>query len=67
MPDTAPTPASPTVRHLRQVLLWPLRLLQQGGGHGRPPWQVMRDLGDASPWREQCEPILPCRTSGWCS
>ncbi|MBT9596757.1 MAG: hypothetical protein IV094_12290 [Vitreoscilla sp.] len=55
MPDTAATVPSPTVRHLRQLLLWPLRLLQQGGGQGRPPWQVLRDLGDASPWREQVD------------
>ncbi len=55
MPDTAATVPSPTVRHLRQLLLWPLRLLQKGGGHGRPPWQVLRDLGDASPWREQVD------------
>lgn len=55
MPDTVATVPSPTVRHLRQLLLWPLRLLQQGGGHGRPPWQVLRDLGDASPWREQVD------------
>jgi hypothetical protein len=45
------------VRHLRQVLLWPLRLLPvegvEGSGGGRvPPWQVLRDLGSSSPWRE---------------
>ena len=43
------------VRHLRQVLLWPLRLMpvKRVAGHARrTPWQVLRDLGDASPWRE---------------
>lgn len=43
------------VRHLRQVLLWPLRLMpmKRIPGHARrTPWQVLRDLGDASPWRE---------------
>ncbi len=48
------------VRHLRQVLLWPLRLMPvprvgiAGGAH-RTPWQVLRELGDASPWREQVD------------
>ncbi len=44
------------VRHLRQILLWPLRLMplrSRGGATSRrTPWQVLRDLGDASPWRE---------------
>jgi len=43
------------VRHLRQVLLWPLRLMplkRSAGPARRTPWQVLRDLGDASPWRE---------------
>ncbi len=45
----------PTVKHLRQVLLWPLRLMPTPGPSGashRAPWQLLRDLGDASPWRE---------------
>jgi uncharacterized protein YbdZ (MbtH family) len=45
------------VRHLRHVLLWPLRLMptrspRDAAGRHRTPWQVLRDLGDASPWRE---------------
>src|SRR5438552_5538476 len=42
------------VRHVRQVLLWPLRLLPvpEGDAVHRRPWQLLRDLGDASPWRE---------------
>ena len=51
----APTPGT-TVRHLRQVLLWPLRLIPDGvaddSEHRRAPWQLLRAMGDASPWRE---------------
>jgi hypothetical protein len=39
------------VRHLRQVLLWPLRLVPVAGSD-KPPWQILRDIGEASPWRE---------------
>lgn len=45
----------PMVRHLRQVLLWPLRLMPvriEGGAIHRQPWQVLHELGEASPWRE---------------
>ena len=43
-----------SVEHFRQVLLWPLRLmpLPAGVAAGREPWQVLQDMGDASPWRE---------------
>ncbi|WP_341891353.1 hypothetical protein [Variovorax sp. YR752] len=56
-PLAAPRPAGPgdaTVRHLRQVLLWPLRLLPRarGAGDNAPPWQHLRDMADRSPWRE---------------
>ena len=56
-PPDAERSAGINVRHLRHVLLWPLRLMPTRGardaavGH-RTPWQVLRDLGDASPWRE---------------
>jgi hypothetical protein len=45
-----------SVRHFRQVLLWPLRLmpLHERDGqtqHRQRPWELLRDLGDASPWR----------------
>ncbi len=52
---TVPTGGAPVVRHLRQVLLWPLRLMPVPALAGQPrrtPWQVLRGLGDASPWRE---------------
>jgi len=44
-----------TVQHLRQILLWPVRLMPMRGSSAMPhrtPWQVLRDLGSASPWRE---------------
>ncbi len=49
--------ASVVVRHFRQVLLWPLRLMPVRptvGARGEPRThcQVLRDLGAASPWRE---------------
>ena len=48
-----------TVRHLRQILLWPLRLVPAGMAADDPrrraPWQLLRDLGDASPWREHVD------------
>ena len=40
---------------LRQVLLWPLRLMpvpRDREGRRRTPWQTLRELGEASPWRE---------------
>ena len=59
-------PAQPLVKHFRQVLLWPLRLMpveRPGGGGTAPatPWQILRDWntreggdgsGATSPWRE---------------
>ena len=48
-----------TVRHWRQALLWPLRLIPAGGRneaeHRSPPWQLLRDLGEATPWREHVD------------
>ena len=56
----APTTVDTTVRHFRQVLLWPLRLIpaasagdDENDAQRRAPWRALRDLGDASPWREQ--------------
>jgi hypothetical protein len=48
------TAAATRVRHLQQVLLWPLRLLPQERADGGriAPWQVLRDMGERSPWRE---------------
>jgi hypothetical protein len=45
---------SACVRQFRQVLLWPLRLMPVRGseGHHAKPWQLLADMGEASPWRE---------------
>jgi hypothetical protein len=55
-PDSS-TRTAPVVRHLRQVLLWPLRLIPMAGADDRaarrPPWHWLREQGEASPWREQ--------------
>jgi hypothetical protein len=53
-PEATGPGRAPAVRHLRQLLLWPLRLLPVAGARAgeAPPWQLLRDLGDASPWRE---------------
>ena len=44
----------PCVRELRQVLLWPLRLMPVRGSEGRhaKPWELLADMGEASPWCE---------------
>ncbi|MBX3691117.1 hypothetical protein [Dokdonella sp.] len=52
-------PAPIIVRHLRQSLLWPLRLV--GGAadddaeRRQMPWRALQELGDASPWREHVD------------
>jgi hypothetical protein len=58
MPQTtdASTNQPPRVRHLRQILLWPLRLMPPSGAdrsHARP-WEVLGAMsaGGASPWVE---------------
>lgn len=48
-----------TVRHLRQALLWPLRLIPAGMSEDDPrrraPWQLLREMSDVSPWREHVD------------
>jgi len=48
------TASSPQVAHLRQVLLWPLRLMPLATAHeGQTrPWQLLHAMGERSPWRE---------------
>jgi hypothetical protein len=44
------------VRHLRQVLLWPLRLIATAADDSeerRAPWRALRAMGPATAWREQ--------------
>ena len=57
-PIATPALAEPViVRHLRQVLLWPLRLIHEDvpehHEQRRAPWQAM--LGPQSPWREHID------------
>jgi hypothetical protein len=40
------------VRHLRQILLWPLRVIHPQGIATKRPWQILEALGATSPWRE---------------
>ena len=42
------------VRHLRQILLWPLRLvaLRRGDDVQRRPWELLAPTAASSPWRE---------------
>jgi hypothetical protein len=58
MPQAPPAiDAAPTVHHLRQVLLWPLRLIPQAvaddAEQRRAPWHLLREL--ESPWREHSD------------
>jgi hypothetical protein len=39
------------VRHLRQILLWPLRLIHPQGVASKRPWELLEALGSSSPWR----------------
>jgi hypothetical protein len=50
-----PTPDTPhCVRHFRQILLWPLRLMPVRGSEAQhaKPWQMLLSMGEATPWRE---------------
>lgn len=59
-PITAPpaetdslTAISPLVRHFRQMLLWPLRVIGQGvTAHSAKYWELLESLGEGCPWRE---------------
>lgn len=47
-------PALPLVRHFRQILLWPLRVMpgQAEGTHISKYWELLEALGEGCPWRE---------------
>ena len=48
--------SAPVVQHFRQALLWPVRLMPIADTkRTHRPWQVLRDMGDASPWREEVD------------
>ena len=53
----AGTFSTPLVQHFRQALLWPVRLMPVANAQRtqQHPWQLLRELGDASPWREEVE------------
>ncbi|MBK8752678.1 MAG: hypothetical protein IPL99_13975 [Candidatus Competibacteraceae bacterium] len=46
--------AAPVVRHFRQILLWPLRVIpgQAEGTHISRYWELLEALGEQCPWRE---------------
>ena len=52
--DSTPPLNDVAVRRFHQILLWPLRLMRprDQSGEAQKPWQVLRDMGAASPWRE---------------
>lgn len=55
MEPNSTAPVSGThVHQMRQVLLWPLRLMPGSGldQTSRRPWEVLQALGDSSPWRK---------------
>ncbi len=47
-------PAAPVVRHFRQILLWPLRVIhgQVEGTHISKYWELLEALGEQCLWRE---------------
>ena len=45
-----PNPPSPQVKHLRQVLLWPLRLMPLPEGTSARPWELLTPT-----WREEVD------------
>ena len=55
--ETAAGP--PVVRHLRQVLLWPLRLIREEEADSDEvrgkPWHGLLDQGEDCPWREHVD------------
>lgn len=45
--------APPTVRHFREILLWPLQLVTaEQGPHAQRPWERLIAHGESSPWTE---------------
>ncbi len=53
MPDTSLSQADQTVRHFRQILLWPLQLMPiREGTHIQKHWERLETPGADHPWRE---------------
>ncbi|WP_326544129.1 hypothetical protein [Pseudorhodoferax sp.] len=49
--QSSPSPDPTRVRHFRQVLLWPLRLMPVRGASGTKPWELLA----GSPWHEEVD------------
>lgn len=47
-----PETAAPVVRQLRQVLLWPLRLMPLPSGSTARPWELLAPAGRPGVWQE---------------
>ena len=41
----------PTVRHFRQILLWPLELIAAPSAAGAAPWELLADGAPRGVWR----------------
>jgi hypothetical protein len=53
---TSDNTSANTVRHFRQILLWPLQLMPLAGSDDRPHWQLLEQTrGDAAWYRVQDE------------
>jgi hypothetical protein len=54
MNDATTMTSPPLVRHFRQILLWPLRVIpgQAEGTHISKYWELLEALGEQCPWRE---------------
>jgi hypothetical protein len=50
--ELAPATRAVQVRHLRQILLWPVQLLPLESGDKLQHWEHLAKGGDGNPWRE---------------
>lgn len=52
--ETSPTDATtPLVRHFRQILLWPLRIIGQSKAvHSAKYWELLENPGAGCPWQQ---------------
>ncbi|MEY4864377.1 MAG: hypothetical protein RLZ51_2472, partial [Pseudomonadota bacterium] len=53
LPPEAAADGGLTVRHMRQILMWPLQLMPAAGDTPvEPPWERLAREGAANPWSE---------------
>ncbi len=54
MNDATTITSPPLVRHFRQILLWPLRVMRDQAEtmHVSKYWELLEAMGDKCPWRE---------------